>query len=88
VSWIADRLAQSWGEGASWRSDTATHPREAHYLKLDVSKAKADLGWQPVVPLIKALDQIVEWYRACQTGADLGRLTRTQIEQYEARLDT
>ena len=88
VSWIADRLAQSWGEGASWRSDTAAHPREANYLKLDVSKAKADLGWQPVCPLNKALDRIIEWYRACQAGADLRRLTRAQIEQYEALLDT
>ena len=41
----------------------APHPREAHYLKLDVSKAKAELGWEPVLPLIKALDWIVEWYR-------------------------
>jgi CDP-glucose 4,6-dehydratase len=63
------------------------HSREAHYLKLDVSKAKACLGWQPVLPLIKALDWIVEWYRAFQTGDDLRRLTRAQIERYETLLD-
>jgi CDP-glucose 4,6-dehydratase len=86
VSWIADRLAQSWGGSACWRNDAATHPQEAHYLKLDVSKATADLGWRPVVPLSEALDRVVEWYRTFQTGGDLQCLTRTQIEQYEALL--
>ena len=60
------------------------HPREAHYLKLDASKARACLDWHPVLPLSQALDWIVEWYRAFQAGADLRRLTRTQIERYEA----
>jgi len=84
VSWIADELVRSWGSGAAWTHDSATHPREAHALKLDASKAKASLGWNPVLPLKPALEWIVEWYRAFHTGADLGRLTRTQIERYEA----
>jgi CDP-glucose 4,6-dehydratase len=54
---------------------------------LDVSRSKTQLGWQPVVPLAKALDWVVEWYRAFQAGTDLGRLTRRQIEQYAALLD-
>ena len=83
VSWIADRLAQSWGGSASWHADDRTHAREAHYLRLDVSKANNELGWQPVLPLSKALDWIVAWYRVFQTGGDLARFTRTQIEQYE-----
>jgi CDP-glucose 4,6-dehydratase len=87
VSWIADRLAQLWGYGACWRNDGAAHPREDHCLKLDVSRSKTQLGWQPVVPLAKALDWVVEWYRAFQAGTDLGRLTRRQIEQYAALLD-
>ena len=60
------------------------HPREAHSLKLDVSKAKACLDWHPVLPLKLALGWIIEWYRAFPAGADLRRLTQTQIERYEA----
>jgi CDP-glucose 4,6-dehydratase len=86
VSWLADELAQSWGDGASWNRDAAMHPREAHFLKLDTSKARACLDWHPVLPLQKALGWIVEWYRAFQAGADLGFLTRSQIERYEALL--
>jgi CDP-glucose 4,6-dehydratase len=86
VSWIADRLALSWGGNAAWRSDEAQHPREAHYLKLDVSKAKAGLGWEPVLPLNKSLDWIIEWYRTFQAGGNLEQLTRKQIEKYETLL--
>jgi CDP-glucose 4,6-dehydratase len=84
VSWIADELARSWGDHASWSHDAAVHPREAHSLKLDISKARACLDWHPVLPLKLALDWIVEWYRACLSGADLRRLTQLQIERYEA----
>ena len=84
VSWIADELVRSWGRGAAWTQDTAAHPHEAHALKLDASKAKACLGWHPVLPLKPALEWIVEWYRTFQAGDDLQRLTRKQIEQFEA----
>jgi len=86
VSWIADRLVRLWGREASWSQDEGVHPREANFLKLDASKAKVCLDWHPVLPLGQALDWIVEWYRAYQTGADLRRLTKAQIERYEALL--
>ena len=84
VAWIADKLATLWGDGAAWNFDAATHPREAHFLKLDASKARACLDWHPVLSLDSALDWIVEWWRAFRAGADLRRLTINQIERYEA----
>jgi CDP-glucose 4,6-dehydratase len=84
VSWIADKLVAFWGDSASWTQDSATHPREAHLLKLDASKAGVCLGWHPLLPLNQALEWIVEWYRGFRRGADLRSLTRTQIERYEA----
>jgi CDP-glucose 4,6-dehydratase len=84
VQWIADKLVGSWGKTAKWALDAAAHPHEAHLLKLDASKAKVYLKWHPVLPLNKALEWIVTWYRAYQDQADLGALTRSQIQQYEA----
>jgi CDP-glucose 4,6-dehydratase len=84
VSWIADKLASAWDGGASWTHDGAVHPPEAHLLKLDASKARGCLNWRPTLSLDQALDWIVSWYRAFQEGADLRRLTREQIERYEA----
>jgi CDP-glucose 4,6-dehydratase len=86
VAWIADKLAALWGDGAAWNFDRTTHPREAHFLKLDASKARTCLDWHPVLPLDSALDWIVEWWRAFQAGADLRHLTIDQIERYEALL--
>jgi len=86
VSWIADRLASLWGNGASWIRDSTVHPPESGSLKLDASKARAYLSWHPVLPLNSALPWIVEWYRAFETGADLGKVTRAQIERYEELL--
>jgi CDP-glucose 4,6-dehydratase len=86
VSWIADTLVRAWGEKASWNRDSSEHPREANYLKLDVSKARTELGWEPVLPLSQSLDWTVEWYRGFQRNADLADLTRMQIERYEKQL--
>jgi CDP-glucose 4,6-dehydratase len=83
VSWIANRLVNLWGPGASWCTDSANHPHEAHYLKLDVSRARTGLGWEPLVPLANALDWTLDWYRGFKSGADLEGVTRSQIEQYE-----
>jgi CDP-glucose 4,6-dehydratase len=84
VAWIADRLVRSWGTGAKWTQDGAVHPHEAHLLKLDASKAKSHLHWNPVLPLGPALDWIVTWYRSFQQKAEMGALTRAQIKEYEA----
>ena len=84
VSWIADRLVASWGDGAAWAPDPASHPHESHFLKLDASRAKVWLGWQPLLPLGQGLDWIVEWYQAYQTGDDVRRVTQDQITKYES----
>lgn len=84
VSWIADELARSWGKQALWSQDAAAHPREAHALKLDHSKAGTYLDWRPVLPLEQALVWIVKWYHAFEGGENLRQLTQGQIEQYDA----
>lgn len=86
VAWIADKLVCAWGQGAAWTQDTASHPHEAHALKLDASKAKTYLGWHPALPLKSALEWIVEWYRVYKSGGDLRKTTEQQIERYESLL--
>lgn len=82
VSWIVDRLTKTWGEGASWVLDSGDHPHEAHYLKLDCSKAKARLHWHPRWDLEEALQQIVEWYKALHGQNDMRDITLQQIRAY------
>lgn len=47
VGQIATKLADMWGEGASWINDEAEHVREDNQLRLDSSRAHAQLDWTP-----------------------------------------
>ncbi len=84
VAWIADRMATFWGNGASWVLDKSPTPHEAHYLKLDATRAHIDLRWTPRLNLEIALQWLVEWYRAHQSGSDMQSITLNQITAYES----
>lgn len=83
VEWIISHLCDSWGAGASWQLDAAPQPHEATYLKLDCSKAKGRLGWQPRWTLSHTIDQIVAWHKAHAAGADMRAMTLAQIAEYQ-----
>lgn len=84
VQWIVDSLIQVWGDGADWILDGANHPHEAHYLKLDCSKAKARLKWQPRWKLVEAIEKICVWHKAHLANSDMQAMCIYQIKQYES----
>jgi CDP-glucose 4,6-dehydratase len=86
VGWIAERMTHTWGDGASWVLDEDPSVHEAGYLKLDASRARADLAWTPRLHLSDALDWLVRWYKAHEAGADMQAYTLEQIGQYETIL--
>jgi CDP-glucose 4,6-dehydratase len=84
VGWIVESMANKWGNDASWSIDEGDHPHEAHYLKLDISKARQSLGWSPRWSLDQALDQTVEWHMAWIQGKDVRSQCIKQIEDFLA----
>jgi len=82
VHWIVERLVEHWGRGARWQLDGGTHPHEAHYLKLDISKARARLQWAPRWRLEEALAHIVSWHQSWLAHEDVRALCLQQIDQY------
>jgi CDP-glucose 4,6-dehydratase len=82
VIWIVERMAHTWGEGASWRLDAGEHPHEAHHLKLDTSKARNRLSWRPKWTLDTALYNVTQWHRAWHGKRDMQQVCLEQIEQY------
>ena len=86
VGWIVERLGGLWPHDLRSAHDDGPHPHEARYLKLDSSRARARLGWRPVVGLNAALQSIVEWYCQLHDRADMRAVTLGQIEtlQYAA----
>jgi CDP-glucose 4,6-dehydratase len=82
VEWIVKRICDQWGNGACYDIDDGQHPHEAHYLKLDCSKAGAGLDWHPRWGLEKALDTIIRWTQCYRFGDDLQQVCLEQIADY------
>jgi CDP-glucose 4,6-dehydratase len=82
VEWIVKRMVEQWGKGADWTRDTELHPHEANYLKLDITKARAMLGWRPRWTLEDALQRIVDWQKAWLAGADMRAYCLLEISDY------
>lgn len=85
VQWIVERLCALWGGQARWDLQPGQHPHEAHYLKLDISKAAQRLGWAPRWSLDNALQHITQWHQAWLAGQDMRALCLAQISDYQAR---
>ncbi len=84
VRWIVERLAEEWGDGATWEIDERAQPHEAHFLRLDSSKAAMRLAWRPRWDLRRALHAIVTWHRAHLAGADMRSVVLGQVREYES----
>ena len=82
VQWIVERMVHAWGQGASWQLGHGDHPHEAHFLKLDISKAGHRLGWHPRWNLETALAKIIQWHQAWAGHEDMRGHCLEQIGQY------
>jgi CDP-glucose 4,6-dehydratase len=85
VEWIVRYLSANWGSQTRWKIDAHEHVHEAQMLKLDWSKAHAQLGWQPVLSLPEALNYTLAWYQQEAAGARARELCLTQIADYSAK---
>lgn len=81
VEHLARRLIHAWGAG-KLEASQGNHLHEAGLLKLDVSKARAQLAWHGIWDVDRTIDETVAWYRAHISGADVCTLTRKQIADY------
>ncbi len=82
VHWIVAQMATRWN-GATWRIDNREHPHEADHLKLDISKVRSRLNWQPLLGLDDALNLTLDWVDRYRNGADAREITLDQLENYQ-----
>jgi CDP-glucose 4,6-dehydratase len=79
-------MIELWGVGG-FDIDGAAHVPEANLLKLDCSKARAQLGWRPALDLAGTLQRIVDWHRSVADGSDARSVTCNQLNEYRALMD-
>lgn len=85
VQWIVEYLCGQLLHVA-WQCDASSQPHEANTLRLDSSKAKAQLGWRPQWNLQKALGMTLTWHQAWREGSNMSDTSLRQIQEYEAAL--
>lgn len=82
VKEVIDLFISDWGGSARWEKEGSEQPHEANLLKLDCSKAHAQLGWTPKWSLEIAVQKIVEWQKAYQQKQNMRGVSLAQINQY------
>jgi len=79
VEWIVTELSKFFNTGFKVVTDKEPLHHEARLLKLDISKSKNMLGWEPRMNLEEALHLIVEWHNSFISNEDLQNKTIEQI---------
>lgn len=83
VGSVLNKMQTAWGEKLPIKEEHQPQVHEAKFLKLDVSKAAAQLKWQPVWRIDRALEQTTHWYKAFLNGQDVSAVTLRQINEFE-----
>ncbi len=65
-----------------WMSKSDNGPHEASYLKLDCSKAKTILNWEPKWNIQTAMEKLIEWTDAYLNHEDINPIMDMQINEY------
>lgn len=84
VGALVDLAGSAWG-GGRWEHVPSTGGHEARLLALDSSRARAELGWSPVLTVREAVEWTTRWYRTRFDGGDVAALAAAQIAEYESR---
>ena len=86
VEELVKLVIKHWGSG-SYTIDTSTHPHEAGFLKLDISKARSLLGWRPIYDVHEAVERTINWYKNFYNGiGELYENTVKEIREYANRM--
>ncbi|WP_072031660.1 CDP-glucose 4,6-dehydratase [Anaerovibrio sp. RM50] len=79
---LVSLFCRKWGKGASWEDVHVEGPHEANFLKLDCSKFKTALNWQPKWHIDEAIAKTVEWAKCWQQKNDINLLMEQQINDF------
>ena len=77
-------MRSRWPGGLDVRFAERAPVREAAIPRVDSTRARTRLGWEPPWDLATAIDMTVEWHLGERDGRDLRALSLEQIERHGA----
>jgi len=87
VEEIVLKSIKLWGKG-NYKIVLEKNLKEAVSLKLDISKAKEKLNWQPIYNINQSLEKTIDWYKNFyEFKSDMYEYTKNQIEEYIIETD-
>ena len=88
VSALANIALRSWGASTYETPALTNQPHEAGLLKLDISKAYNELGWEPKYNAAASIQKTVAWYKSWQNGQPVHELVKADIASFTAATTT
>ena len=80
---LVDLFCKYWGEEAKWKNISEKNaPHEANFLKLDCSKIKSKLNWQPRWHIEEAIQMVVEWSKVYLKQENINDVMLRQINSF------
>lgn len=78
---LVDMFCKAWGN-IKWVNKYDGGPHEAKFLKLDSSKARQILEWEPKWDMNETVKRIVDWSKEFYLSKDVSEITKQQISDY------
>ena len=79
---LATLFCDIWGDNLKWYTENSNLPHEAQFLKLDCSKSKNMLYWNPIWNITDSLKKIIEWTKTYYSNGDIENITNLQIREF------
>ncbi|MEO8665695.1 MAG: CDP-glucose 4,6-dehydratase [Ignavibacteria bacterium] len=83
---IVDIAVKTFGKGNYTISRNKNEPHEAKTLRLDISKSRELLRWQPALSTSEAIQRTIGWYKnSVARNVDAFRLCLNEISEFEKK---
>lgn len=87
VGKLMNIFKEKWDGGFYWLTKQKDdNKKESNFLVLDCTKAKNELGWEPVLDINQSISLVIDWYKRYQ-HEEVYNLVTEQIEHYESILN-
>ncbi len=80
---LVELFCKHWGENSSWKNVSEENaPHEANFLKLDCSKIKSILNWQPKWHIDECMKYTTRFYKVWLAGEDVSVEMDWEIKEF------